>query len=283
MWQGAKLEWLDNPPRERGRQCLLSLLDPIQNDWSEWEYSNPCRRSPLTGGFRRGRRGSRGRLLCDGLLDGGLLRRGLLRLRSLGPLQRPTLLRGGDDRLPASLRQPPFWLGRYLWGGGLRRRLGLRPSLSLGLGNPSTASRTHLPPFVFCRFRLDCGFSGVTGQYRPELGNVGVDVAFLFLETENSGANDFGSEFCRHVFAFSDLRFPFHNTPSCCRSASLLIIMGGWGQCRLLVRLRAVPSALAKSDQVCSGKVTHQNRQNRAPRVTDMTPGAIRDQNVFAL
>jgi hypothetical protein len=33
MWQGAKLEWLDNPPRERGRQ---SLLDPIQNDWSEW-------------------------------------------------------------------------------------------------------------------------------------------------------------------------------------------------------------------------------------------------------
>ena len=36
MWQGAKLEWLDNPPRERGRQCLLSLLDPIQDDWSEW-------------------------------------------------------------------------------------------------------------------------------------------------------------------------------------------------------------------------------------------------------
>jgi hypothetical protein len=32
MWQGAKLEWLDNPPRERGRQCLLSPLDPIQND-----------------------------------------------------------------------------------------------------------------------------------------------------------------------------------------------------------------------------------------------------------
>jgi hypothetical protein len=108
----------------------------------------------------------------------------------------PTLLRGGDDRLPASLRQLPFWFGRYFWGGGLRRRFGLCPSLSLGLGNPSTASSTHLPPLVFCRFRLDRGFRGVTGQYRPELGNVGVDVAFLFLETENGGANDFGSEFC---------------------------------------------------------------------------------------
>jgi hypothetical protein len=140
------------------------------------EDSNPPRRPPLTGGFRRGRRGGRGRLLCDSLLDGGLLRCGLLRLRSLGPLQRPTLLRGGDDRLPASLRQLPFRRGRYFWGGGLRRRFGLCPSLSLGLGNPSTASSTHLPPLVFCRFRLDCGFSGVTGQYRPELGNVGVNM-----------------------------------------------------------------------------------------------------------
>src|ERR1035441_4258544 len=166
------------------------------------EDSNPPRHSPLTGGFRRGRRGGRGRLLCDSLLDAGLLRCGLLRLRSLGPLQRRTLLRGGDDHLPASLRQLPFRRGRYFWGGGLRRRFGLCPSLSLGLGNPSTASSTHLPPLVFRRFRLDCGFSGVTGQYRPELGNVGVNVASLFLETENGGANDFGSEFCRHVFSF---------------------------------------------------------------------------------
>jgi hypothetical protein len=105
-------------------------------------------------------------------------------------------------------------------------------------------------------------------------------VAFLFLETENGGANDFGSEFCQHVFAFSDLRFPFHNTPSCCGSASLLIIMGGWGQCRHRQTTPAAPSALAKNDRVCSGKVTHQNGQNRAPLV--LTPRAIRDQNGFA-
>src|SRR5450759_4697526 len=166
------------------------------------EDSVPTHRSPLTGTLRRGRRGSRGRLLCDSLLDGGFLRCGLLRLRSLGPLQRPTLLRGGDDCLPASLRQLPFWLGRYFWRRGFRRRSGLCPSLSLGRGNPGTASRTHLPPLVFGRFRLDCGFSGVTGLYGSEFGNVGVDVAFLFLETENGGADDFGSEFCRHVFSF---------------------------------------------------------------------------------
>src|SRR5260370_15260016 len=145
------------------------------------ENSHPPRRSLLTGGFRRDRRGGRGHLLCDRLLDGGLLRCGLLRLRNLGPLQRPTLLRGGDDRLPASLRQLTFRLGRYFWSGGLRRRFGLCPSLSLGLGNPSTASSTHLPPLMLCLFLLDCGFTGVTGQHRPGLCHVGVALAFRFL------------------------------------------------------------------------------------------------------
>ena len=198
------------------------------------EDSNPPHRSPLTGSFRRGRRGSHGRLLCDSLLDGGLLRCGLLRLRSLGPRQRPTLLRGGDDRLPASLRQLPFRLGRYFWGGGLRRRFGLCPSLSLGLGNPSTASGTHLPPLVLCLFRLDCGFSGVTGQYRAELGNVGVDVAFLLLETENSGANDLmisGVSFVGMSSAFSDLRFPQYPFLLPLRQSANQ--HGRMGQCRL--------------------------------------------------
>jgi hypothetical protein len=53
-------------------------------------------------------------------------------------------------------------------------------------------------------------------------------VAFLFLETENGGANDFGSESCRHVSSFQ--LSTISTIPLLtCRYASLLIIIGAWG------------------------------------------------------
>jgi hypothetical protein len=120
--------------------------------------------------------------------------------------------------------------------------------LSLGLGNPSTASRTHLPPLVFCRFRLDCGFSGVTAQNRTELGCVGVDVAFLFLETENSGANDFGVSFGGMSSGFSDLRFPQY--PFLLSFRQFSSHHGRMGDVPTARKTTpAVPSALAKNDQ----------------------------------
>jgi hypothetical protein len=44
---------------------------------------------------------------------GGLFR---LRLGSFSPLQRPPFFRGGDDRSPASRREPPFRLGSRFRG-----------------------------------------------------------------------------------------------------------------------------------------------------------------------
>jgi hypothetical protein len=42
------------------------------------------------------------------------------------------------------------------------------------------------------------GFWTATGQKRTEFGDLAFNVPFLFLESKDSGGEDFGCEFCRH-------------------------------------------------------------------------------------
>src|SRR5260370_5004778 len=79
--------------------------------------------------------------------------------------------------------------------------------------------------------------------------------------------------------AFGDLRFPQYPFLMSFRQFS-----NHHGRIEVMPTARkttpAAHSAPAKSDQVCSGTVTHQNGRNGAHWL--LTPGTIRDQKVFA-
>src|ERR1017187_1806146 len=121
--------------------------------------TTPLSHVSLCGGFRwcarcqnrlRCRRFLRRRLLGSALPAGGygFLSRSL-RLRSFRPLQRPSLLRGGDDCPSASRRELPFRLRRFRPSLML---LGFSPSLSLCRGDCRPASLAYLSPLTSGRF-----------------------------------------------------------------------------------------------------------------------------------
>jgi hypothetical protein len=125
----------------------------------------------LTASFRyalcSSRRGlPRSRLLHRRLFDSGLFRRcrllcaPCLRLRSFGPLQRPPLLRSGDNRLPASRRKLPFGFGGRFWGWRFSRLLGCSPTLPLCFGDPGTAAALILLRLRSCGCGATAGLAG---------------------------------------------------------------------------------------------------------------------------
>jgi hypothetical protein len=78
---------------------------------------------------------------------------------------------------------------------------GFSPTFPLCITDALSSGSTQFSSFAFWNFRRSGWLGRATWEHGPEFGNLRVDVSLLFLETENGRANDFGSEFCRHVFS----------------------------------------------------------------------------------
>src|ERR1017187_5437109 len=213
-----------NEPTGRERHRPTDRILPLCSDSRRWLESGPVASDLLSGGFRSGLCGSRGRLLwfwrsflhrrflnwrslfrrlCRCRLHRRLLRSGFrdddwFCLRFMK--RSPSLFRGLGDGFPSSSTHLALRFCRGCFGRQFGFALRCGPPFALCITDALPGGCTHLPAFALGGFQLGCGWlGGTTGKHGSEFCDLGVDMEFLLFKADDGGVDYFGSEFGRHV------------------------------------------------------------------------------------